>query len=62
MSKITIQPIHREQNKVADRLAKNALGRSGNQDFSGMRDLDMTIQKLIFLDIIGIPTFRSPCI
>lgn len=34
MSKITIQPIHREQNKVADRLAKNALGRSGNQDFS----------------------------
>lgn len=57
----TMRFIYREQNKVADQLAKNALGLSEKQEFVRVRDLATSIQKLIFLDRIGIPNFRSPC-
>lgn len=52
--------IYREQNKVADGLAKAALGQVENEFFSRL-DLYLNIQKLMFLDRIGIPSFRSPC-
>lgn len=56
----TVTINYREQNKVADHLAKDGLGLMEKKEFSRARDLSSDIQKLLFLDKIGIPTFRSP--
>lgn len=57
-----VRIIFREQNKVANQVAKSALGASEKNEFFRARDLSLISQKLIFLDRIGIPNFRSPCI
>lgn len=48
--------IYREQNKVADSLAKAALGQTEKEYFS-RQELSPNIQKLIFLDRIVFQTF-----
>lgn len=53
--------IYREENWVADLFAKVAHNYSTRVDVFREEDLPMFIRKFIFLDIIGIPTFRYPC-
>lgn len=57
----SVKFIYREQNMVAVHLAKDALGASEKTDYFRIQDLPMRTQKLIFLDRIGLPNFRSPC-
>lgn len=45
---------------VVDLLAKSALGSSEKTEFYSVHALSTIIQKLIFLDRIGIPNFRLP--
>lgn len=54
--------IFREENRVADLFAKAAHHFPARVDVFMEEDLLMFIRKFIFLDRIGIPTFRSPCI
>lgn len=58
----SINHIVREQNMVADSLAKSALDASGKNEFTSIQNVPRHIQQLIFLDRIGIPNFLSPCI
>lgn len=58
----TINLIFREQNMVADKFAMSALEASEKKEFTSIHTVPRLIQKIIFLDRIGIPNFRSPCI
>lgn len=51
----------REENWVAGLFAKFAHNLSSRVDFYREEDIPMYVRKCIFLDKIGIPTFRSPC-
>lgn len=53
-----INHIFREQNKVADALAK-LRENNGDQEFYRAKDLPPAINKLLFLDRIGLQSFRS---
>lgn len=53
--------IVREQNKAADFLAKIAVGGNSKHEFHSIDELPRSLQKIIFLDRIGIPNFRSLC-
>lgn len=57
----TFNHVYREQNRVADCLAKAAKDYSGEIEFFRVQDLPLNARKLIFLDMIGIPYFRKCC-
>lgn len=57
----TVRLIYREQNMAADKLAKSAVGGSMKQEFFSINEIPRSVQKIIFLNRIGIPNFRSPC-
>lgn len=44
---------------AADKFAKLALGTTIKKEFSSIHGVPRSIQKIIFLDRIGIPNFRS---
>lgn len=53
--------IYREANKVADISVKMAHRTQSKMDFCRNEDLPREVHKLIFLDRIGLPCFRSNC-
>lgn len=53
--------IFREQNKVADLLAKMAHTALSRSDYHRLQDLPVVIWKCIVYDMIGFPVFRSAC-
>lgn len=57
-SSIRISHIFREQNMVADTLAKEAYGQQNRREFFTLQDLPRNVQKLLYLDRIGLPNFR----
>lgn len=57
----SISLIYREQNMAADKLARSAIGASDKKEFFSISEIPREIQKIIFLDRIGLPNFRSPC-
>lgn len=50
--------IYIEENKVADLLAKMAYSTSARIGFRNLEDFPREAQRLIFLDIMGLPSFR----
>lgn len=58
---IKINLIVREQNMVADALAKEVQKHHSRMEFFTVRDLPRNIEKLLFYDRIGLPVFRASC-
>lgn len=56
-----INLIVQEQNMVADDLAKEAQNQHSRLEFFTLRDLPRNVQKLLFIDRIGLPVFRTSC-
>lgn len=56
-----IKLIVREQNMVADALAKEAQNLQSRFEFFTLQDLSRNVQKLVFIDRIGLPVFRATC-
>lgn len=56
-----IQLIYKEENKVAGLLAKEAHSAPEGREFYRIGDLPLHIQKCIFIDRIGLPSFRPDC-
>lgn len=56
-----VKLIFREQNMAADKLAKMAFGAMGKKVFNSIHEVPRSVQKIIFLDRVGILNFRSPC-
>lgn len=53
--------IVREPNKVADSIVKMVYASDGVTIFHSMSALPTIIQKLMFFDRIGLPSFSSKC-
>lgn len=56
-----IKLIVREQNMVADALAKEAQNLQSRFEFFTRQDLSRNVQKLVFIARIGLPVFRATC-
>lgn len=57
----SINLIFREQNMAADNLARRAIGEVEKKEYVHLQEVPREVQRLIFLDRIGFPNFRSPC-
>lgn len=57
----SISLIYREQNMTADKLARSAIGASDKKEFFSISEIPREIQKIIFLDRIGLLNFCLPC-
>lgn len=46
---------------AADNLARRAIGEVEKKEYVHLQEVPREVQRLIFLDRIGFPNFRSPC-
>lgn len=56
----SINLIFREQNMAADKLARRAIVEAEKKEYFHLQEVTREVQRIIFLDRIGMPNFRSP--